>query len=121
MPELNSQQNIDELRDLVIGALEDVKATDIKVLDVRGRASYTDVLVIASGSSQRQVKALADRVVEVAKAHGFPALGVEGEREAEWILVDLGDVVVHVMLPLVRDVYNLERLWGSDSPNVGQA
>ncbi|KPK38194.1 MAG: hypothetical protein AMJ69_09105 [Gammaproteobacteria bacterium SG8_47] len=121
MPKQNIEQRIDKLRDLVIGALEDVKALDIKVVDVRGRASYTDVLVIASGSSPRQVKALADRVVEVAKAHGIPALGVEGEREAEWILVDLGDVVVHVMLPRVRDFYNLERLWGSESPTAEQA
>jgi ribosome-associated protein len=121
MAKPNTDQRIDELRDLVVRALEDVKASDIKILDVRGRASYTDVLVIASGSSQRQVKALADRVAEAAKAHGIPALGVEGEREAEWILVDLGDVVVHVMLPRVRDFYNLERLWGSESPTAEQA
>ncbi len=99
------------LEKVVIGALEALKAQDIHVVDVRGKTAVTDVMIIASGSSNRHVKALADNVVEEAKRHGVRPLGVEGEAAAEWVLVDLGDVVVHVMLPRVRDYYNLEKLW----------
>lgn len=106
----------DALLKLVIDALEDMKAVDLKVLDVQERSGFTDVMVIASGSSTRQVKALANNVVMKCKEHDVRPLGVEGEREAEWVLVDLGDVVVHVMLPATRDYYNLDRLWGEDSP-----
>jgi ribosome-associated protein len=99
------------LTDLVVDALEELKAFDIKVLDVRELTSVTDVMVIASGSSDRQVKALARNVVEKAKQQRHPPLGVEGEREGEWVLIDLYEVVVHVMLPRVRDFYQLEKLW----------
>ena len=102
---------LDELKDVVVGALEDLKAKDIKILDVRAIASFTDLMIIASGTSSRQVKALADKVVEKCKAAGVSPLGVEGERDAEWILVDLGDIVVHLMQPETRDFYNLEKLW----------
>lgn len=105
---------IEQLIHLVIDALEDVKAKDIRTLDVRGKSNVTDVMVIASGTSARQVKSLADRVVEKAKEAGVRALGVEGEREAEWVLVDLGDVVVHVMQPEIRDFYQLEKLWSTE-------
>jgi ribosome-associated protein len=101
-----------QLKELVVAALEDLKAKDIKVLDVRKLTSITDMLIIASGTSTRHVKALADNVQEQAKAAGCRPLGVEGEREAEWILVDLADVIVHVMLPATRDFYQLEKLWG---------
>lgn len=104
------------LKQLVIDALEDMKGKEIRVLDVRGKSSITDIMVVASGSSMRQVKSLAERVVERAKQAGTPPLGVEGERESDWIVVDLGDVVVHVMLPETRDFYNLEKLWGEDAP-----
>jgi len=107
--------NVDELKELVIDALDDLKGVDIKSLDVQGKSSVTDLLVIASGNSTRQVKALADHVVEKVKERGVQPLGVEGERESNWVLVDLGDVVVHVMLPETRDFYNLEKLWG-DAP-----
>lgn len=105
---------IEALRELVIDALEDLKAQDIKVLDVRGVASFTDLMVVASGSSTRQVKALADKVVEKCLTVGVRPLGVEGQQEAEWVLVDLADIVVHVMLPQTRDFYNLEKLWSVD-------
>lgn len=103
--------NTKELQNIALSALEALKGQDIKAIDVREQASFTDVMVIATGSSTRQVKALADKVVEDCKKAGARPLGVEGERGAEWILVDLGDVIVHIMLPAVRDHYNLERLW----------
>jgi ribosome-associated protein len=99
------------LRKSVIAALEDLKAKDIREIDVRGKTSIADLLVIASGTSARHVKSIADEVVKFAKKAGVMPLGVEGEREAEWVLVDLGDVIVHVMLPRIREFYGLERLW----------
>ena len=99
---------------IVVSALEDLKGVDIQVLDVHQMTSITDYMVVVSGNSNRHVKALADSVVEKVKESGVRPLGVEGEREAEWILVDLGDVVVHVMRPLVREFYKLERLWSID-------
>jgi len=99
------------LRKSVIAALEDLKAKDIREIDVRGKTSIADLLVIASGTSARHVKSIADEVVKFAKKAGVMPLGVEGEQEAEWVLVDLGDVIVHVMLPRIREFYGLERLW----------
>ena len=107
---------IEELQKLVIDALEDVKAIDIRVLDVRDRTSITDVMVICSGNTSRQVKALVNSVVEKAKHAGIQPYGVEGDDVGEWALVDLGDVVVHVMQPDIRAFYNLEKLWGEASP-----
>jgi ribosome-associated protein len=103
--------NLDELKHLVVDALEDVKAVDIKLIDVQGRTSITDALVIASGTSDRHIKALAENVVVKAKEAGIQPLGVEGQDSRDWVLVDLNDVVVHIMLPEVRDFYNLEKLW----------
>jgi ribosome-associated protein len=100
-----------DLLKLAIGALEEIKAKDLVEIDVRGKTSVCDFMVIASGTSTRHVKSLADEVVKASKQAGYQPLGVEGEREAEWVLVDLGDVVVHVMLPRVREFYALERLW----------
>ena len=108
----------DELLAIVIAALEDVKAVDIRVIDVRNKTSITDRMVIASGTSTRHVKALAENVELKAKQHGYIPLGIEGEQTAEWVLLDLGDVVVHVMLPETRTFYGLEKLWsvgGRDS------
>lgn len=100
-----------QLEQLAVKALEDLKARDIVVLDVRRLTTLTDAMIIASGTSTRHVKALADSVIEQAKQAGCRPLSVEGEREAEWILVDLADVIVHVMLPATRDFYQLEKLW----------
>jgi ribosome-associated protein len=100
-----------ELLALVMDALEDLKGVDIKVIDVSELTSITDRMVVVSGTSTRHVKALADNVALKAKQAGNPALGVEGAAAAEWILIDLGDVVVHVMLPAVREFYALEKLW----------
>jgi ribosome-associated protein len=99
------------VRQQVINALDELKAKDIREIDVRGKTSIADLLVIASGTSARHVKSIADEVVKFAKQAGVMPLGVEGEREAEWVLVDLGDVIVHVMLPRIREFYGLERLW----------
>ena len=95
-------------------ALEERKAVDLRVLDVRALTDFTDFMIVASGRSTRQVAALAENVVEQAKAKGYRPMGVEGLREGEWVLVDLCDVVVHVMLPEVRDFYQLEKLWGRE-------
>jgi ribosome-associated protein len=97
---------------LVVDALEDLKATDIVQLDVRKLSDFTDYMVIANGRSSRQVAALAENVIMKAKAAGETPLGVEGLRGGEWVLVDLCDVVVHVMHPDVREFYQLEKLWG---------
>lgn len=99
-------------------ALAEMKGKDTTEIDVRGKTSVCDYMVIASGTSTRHVKSLADEVVRFAKKSGFQPLGVEGEREAEWVLVDLGDVLVHVMLPRVREHYAIERLWtvGDEPP-----
>jgi len=105
------------ITDLVVDALDDLKAVDTKIVDVRDLSSVTDFLVVASGNSSRHVKSLADNVVVKAKEAGCPPIGVEGERDADWVLVDLGDVVVHVMQPAARSFYDLERLW-SDEPEL---
>ena len=102
---------VHQLLDVVLAALEDMKAIDAQVLDVHDKTSITDLMVIASGNSERHVKSLAESVVEKAKQAGFRPIGTEGEQHGEWVLVDLADVVVHVMLPRVRDFYKLEQLW----------
>lgn len=109
---------VDHLRQRVLAALDELKAKDVHEVDVRGKASFADFLIIASGTSTRHVKSIADEVVKYAKKAGMMPLGVEGQREAEWVLVDLGDIVVHVMLPRIREFYGLERLWtvGDDMP-----
>lgn len=95
----------------VIAALEDLKGVDIQCLDVRGVTTITDWMVIASGNSDRHVKALADSVLKQARDDGMQVLGMEGEKEGEWVLIDIGEVIAHVMLPRVRDFYKLEKLW----------
>ena len=99
------------LLDTVLDALDELKARNVTTLDVRELTSIADAMVVASGTSSRHVKALADNVVERAKAAGTAPVGVEGQQNAEWILVDLGDVLVHVMQPATREYYDIERLW----------
>ena len=108
----------DTLAKVAVSALEDIKAHDITVLDVRKLTSLADTLVIASADSNRQVKALAHHVRDKLKEAGATIVGVEGEESAEWVLVDAGDIIVHVMQPAVRAYYNLEELWsGSAKPS----
>ena len=116
------------LQNLVTAALEDMKAVNVRVLDVRGLTDIVDTMVIASGNSDRHVRSIAERVVEKAKAAGLRPLGTEGARDGEWVLVDLQDVLVHVMLPRVREFYGLENLWDGGpaqaavaAPAVGRA
>ena len=96
---------------LVVDALDDVKAKDIVTLDVRNMTSVTDYMIIASGTSNRHVKALIESVAEKAREAGHRPIGIEGEEGSEWVLLDLQDALVHVMLPQVREFYNLEKLW----------
>ena len=106
----------EELKDAIVAALEDLKGNQIVSLDVRKLTDVTDYLIIASGSSNRHVKSLADNVTEELKKQGMRPLGVEGEAGSEWVLVDFGDVVAHIMLPATRDFYDLERLWSAPAP-----
>ena len=99
------------LAQVVLAALEDMKAVNVKAMDVRGITDITDMMVVASGTSDRHVKSIADRVVQRCKEAGYRPFGIEGERDGEWVLLDLNDVVVHVMLPRVREFYALEKLW----------
>jgi ribosome-associated protein len=113
---LNTQTVLDELttdqlQQLVVSSLEDFKAIDILVIDVSGKNPLTERLVIASGNSTRHVKSMAENLVVSAKLAGNLPLGVEGAGEGEWVLVDLNDVIVHLMLPKTRAFYNLEKLW----------
>jgi ribosome-associated protein len=107
--------NSEQLSTLVVDALEEVKAKDITVLDVRDMTEVTDYMVVASGTSNRHVKALIENVTEKAKAAGHRPIGVEGEDGGEWVLLDLQDALVHVMRPKVREFYNLEKLWSLGS------
>lgn len=102
---------IDEIKQRALAALEDLKARDVVVLDVRDSSSVTDYMILASGTSSRQVVALARHLQDELKQQGVQALGVEGQSSGEWVLVDLGDLVVHIMLPQTREFYDLERLW----------
>jgi ribosome-associated protein len=96
-----------------------MKAVNVKVLDVRGLTDIADTLIVASGTSDRHVRSIAEHVIEQAKSNGLRPLGTEGEREGEWVLVDLQDIVVHVMLPRVREFYGLERLWDAGGATHG--
>lgn len=119
-PDYRVIMQAEQLKDLVVTALENIKAQDVSVIDVRDRTSVTDYMVLASGTSSRHVKSLADSVVSDAKDQGVNVGNVEGAGGSDWILVDLGDVVVHLMMPAAREFYDLERFW-RDAPDVGVA
>ena len=114
-------ERVSPLQQAVTTALEDMKAANVRVLDVRGLTDIADTMVIASGTSDRHVRSIAERVVEKAKAAGFRPLGTEGARDGEWVLVDLQDLIVHVMLPRVREFYGLERLWEGGAEQLPRA
>lgn len=105
----------DDMKQLVLTAIEDLKGEDIIELDVKDKTSVTDLMIVVSGTSSRHVKSIADNIVTESKKAGMQPLGVEGEVQAEWVLVDLGDIVVHVMQPHIREFYDLEKLWELDS------
>ena len=107
---------ITDLRDSAVSALEDIKARDIRVLDVSALTSLFDYMIVASADSARQARALANHVHEELKAKGATVYGMEGEQTGEWVLVDFGNVVVHIMQPAVREYYNLEQLWDVSPP-----
>ncbi|RWU12741.1 ribosome silencing factor [Pseudidiomarina gelatinasegens] len=102
----------EQLRDFVVEKLEDLKGRDIKVMDVREQTDVAEYMIICSGSSKTHVRSLANYVAAEAKHHGVPPIGVEGHEHSEWVLVDLADVVVHIMQESIRDFYELEKLWG---------
>lgn len=105
---------VEELKKLAISTLEDLKAEDILVLDVKDKTTVTDWIIVASGSSSRHVKSIANSVMAAAKEAGGNPLGCEGQEDGEWVLVDLGDVIVHVMQRQAREYYDLESLWSVD-------
>jgi len=107
---------IDAIRNAAVEALEEIKARDIVVLDTRKLTSLFDYMIVASAESTRQTRALVNNVQEKLRDIGARVHGVEGEQSGEWVLVDLGDIIVHVMQPAVRAYYNLEQLWGGTPP-----
>ena len=109
--------DLQKMVDVAINALEDVKAKDIVVMDVSAKTSLFQRMIVASGDSNRQVKALVSNVAVDLKEQGFEIISTEGTDSGEWALVDAGDVVVHVMLPAVRDYYDIEALWGGEKPS----
>jgi len=106
---------VEEIKDIAVAALEEIKARDIVILDVTKLTSLFDYMIVASGESARQTKALARNVSDKVQAAGGGVVGIEGEQAGEWVLVDLGDVVVHVMQPAIRDYYSIEELWGGQT------
>lgn len=108
----SNNADVEAMKLAVIDAIEDIKGFDITVMDVRKLTSMTNYMIVASANSSRQAKAIADNVREKLKGKGFAIRGTEGEKEGEWVLVDLDDIVVHIMVPATRAYYNLEQLWG---------
>ena len=108
---------VEALVRVIVSAVEDVKAQDIKVFNTSALTDLFDRVVVASGTSNRQTRALADRVRQAVREKGVEVIAVEGEETGEWVLVDAGDIVVHVMLPAVRDYYDIEALWGGEKPS----
>ncbi len=105
----------DELLTIVTAELDERKGENISVVDVKGRTSVTDFMVLVTATSERHAKALSEYVAEKVKKHGFKPLGIEGEQGADWVLLDLGDIVLHIMTTQSRERYQLEKLWSIDS------
>lgn len=114
--ESKSGTTAEQLGDFVVDVLEDLKAEKIEDFDVSHLTSITDRMIVASGRSDRHVRSIADALLERCEARGVAPIGVEGKDGGEWVLVDLGDVIVHVMLPRTRDFYDLEKLWDIARP-----
>ena len=112
-----AQPSASGLLSLVESSLEDDKAQEISCIDLHGKTTFADQMVIASGTSSRQIAAMADHLVERLKAAGHEGATVDGKNQGDWILVDAGDVIVHLFRPEVREFYRLERLWGDDAPS----
>lgn len=110
-----------ELKELAVAALEELKGKDIECLEVAGMTSIADWMIVVTGTSNRHVKAMADEVVKKAREAGHPIRGAEGEAQAEWVLLDLGDVIVHVMQQAARQLYDLESLWGLGTSRPSEA
>jgi ribosome-associated protein len=112
---------LDDIKKIAVSALEDIKGKDIIVLDTRKLSDLFDCMIVASGDSNRQVRAMANNVREELKSRGVDIISMEGEESGEWVLVDTGELIVHIMQPAVRDYYNLEELWGGQRPsfNIG--
>lgn len=109
------------LKSVILGALDDMKALQVKVLDVRGLTDIADFMVIASGTSDRHVRSVAQRVVEKTKEAGYRPHGCEGLKDGDWVLIDLHEMIVHIMLPRVREFYGLEKLWDMPSKRSARA
>jgi ribosome-associated protein len=119
-PETAALERIDDLRTLALGCLEEMKAEETIAIDLAGKTSLADTMIIASGRSQRHVGSIADKILQEMKAKGFGNARVEGLPACDWVLIDAGDVLVHIFRPEVRGFYNLEKMWGADRP-AGQA
>ena len=104
-----------------INSIEELKAVDIKILDVKRLTSITDIMIVASGTSARQVRSLANKVIEEVKKINVYPLGSEGEEQGEWALIDLGDIIVHIMQPAIRDYYQLEKLWSVENKQLSSS
>lgn len=113
--------NIKKTIDVILKVLEDAKALDVIVFEVSKLTSISDYMIIASGRSSRQVNSMAEKVVEAAKENGLKPLGTEGKTEGDWVLVDLGDIIVHIMHPDTREYYQLEKLWSAETIDAEQA
>jgi ribosome-associated protein len=110
-------QSVAALKALILNALDDGKAEDVSAIDLAGKTSLADHMIVASGRSSTQVASLADRVARAIKEDGRPAPGLEGLPQADWVLIDAGDIIVHIFRPEVRQFYNLEKMWGGDRPS----
>ena len=109
------------LKSVILGALDDRKALEVKLLDVRGLTDIADYMVIASGTSDRHVRSVAQRVVEKTKEAGYRPHGCEGLTDGDWVLIDLHEMIVHIMLPRVREFYGLEKLWDMSAKRIARA